>query len=247
MTSHIFSNIETNKLSSYDDRADYKGISLKTFIGLGLTILTAVASSLSFYYLLYNYTDALVVAIIVSMVVALISGLVGRINAKTAKVCIFIYSVAEGFMLGVITTLVEKLVGDTIKGVGIIAMFSTMIIFAIMLVLFQTGVVRNCRAFQRIMLALGLAVISLVIFTVILGLVIGYANIGLLILMEAVLLVYDVLALTFNFEEAKAVVEGGCNRDDEWCVALGMLISLVYIYIELLYLILYIAVSLKND
>ena len=34
-----------------------------------------------------------------------------------------------------------------------------------------------------------------------------YANIGLLILMEAVLLVYDVLALTFNFEEAKAVVE----------------------------------------
>ena len=241
MNTHIFTGIKTNNVSSFDERAGYKGITIKTAIGLGITILTAVFTSLSFYYLFYNYTRVLVSTVFISMFVALISALVGRISAKTAKVCIFIYTISAGFLLGVLTTLIEALVGDTIKGVGIIAMFSTMIIFAIMLVLFQTGVVKNCSVLQRIMMALALGLISLVIFSVITILVIGSTNIWLLILMESVLLIYDILALTFNFEEAKAVVESGCSKDDEWSVALGMTISLVYIYVELLYIILYVA------
>ena len=241
MKTYIFSGIKTNNVSSYDDRAGYKGITLKTALGLGITILVAVATSLSFYYLFYNHISTLVATVFISMFVALIAAFVGRLSAKTAKVCIFIYSISSGFLLGVLTTLVEALVGDYVKGAGIIAMFSTMIIFAIMLVLFQTGVVKNCSVLQRVMMALGLGLISLVIFSVITVLVIGSTNIWLLILMESILLIYDILALTFNFEEAKAVVENGCSKDDEWSVALGMIISLVYIYIELLYIIMYVA------
>ena len=61
--------------------------------------------------------------------------------------------------------------------------------------------------------------------------------------MEAFLLLYGVITLTFNFAEAQAVVESGCSKNAEWSVALGLLVSVVYIYVEVLRLISYIAMS----
>ena len=71
-------------------------------------------------------------------------------------------------------------------------------------------------------------------------------NLCVLIAIEAFLLFYGVIALILNFMEASAMVEAGCSKNSEWCVALGMTVSLIYIYLEILRLIVLISGSRKD-
>ena len=59
-----------------------------------------------------------------------------------------IYSLSMGFLLGVVTSLVELLV----PGIGFAAALGTLIIFAVMLLLFFTGVVKNGRVLRAILI-----------------------------------------------------------------------------------------------
>ena len=52
--------------------------------------------------------------------------------------------------------------------------------------------------------------------------------------MEFFLLVYGVITLSLNFQEAQMVVQLGASKNSEWSVALGLMISIVYIYVEIL-------------
>ena len=62
---------------------------------------------------------------------------------------------------------------------------------------------------------------------------------------EIVLLFYGVITLSLNFAEAKSVVERGASKDAEWSVSLGLLVSIIYIYVEALRLIMLFA--RRND
>ncbi len=63
---------------------------------------------------------------------------------------------------------------------------------------------------------------------------------------EVFLVFYGVITLAFNFAEANAVVSMGASKDAEWSVALGLLVSIVYIYVEVLRLIALIAAKSDN-
>ena len=52
--------------------------------------------------------------------------------------------------------------------------------------------------------------------------------------------------LTFNFAEAAYVVKFGAAKSAEWSVALGLMSSLAYIYIELLRILLIVASLVGN-
>jgi uncharacterized YccA/Bax inhibitor family protein len=66
------------------------------------------------------------------------------------------------------------------------------------------------------------------------------------IAVEVVLLIEGVISLVFNFAEADSVIKAGCSKNAEWCVSLGLSISLIFIYIDILRLIFYIAAANRN-
>ena len=242
--SPLFSNIQTGE-AYYDEveRASYKGITVKTFILLGIAAL--VGAMVSFYLpqIVENNLSTFVVTLAISSIVGFIAVMVGRFSETKAKYASVIYSICEGLFLGTLTSIINLYV----EGAATIAIFSTLIIFAVMLTLFSTGILRVGTKFRRFCFTFTLGAIAIVLFMSIASLFIDYsAYLGMLIGIELFLLIYGAITLGLNFAEAQAVVERGASKDAEWSVSLGLMVSVVYIYVEILRLVYYIALRDRN-
>ena len=237
-TSPLFSNIERGEAYYDAEKATYRGVCLKTFILLGITIIISAA--------VYFYLPAIIangnltsfsVVLIVSLIVGFISVLVGRTSEKAAKYASIVYALAEGLVIGSISLIADLY----IKGIVAIALLGTLIVFSSMLILFATGVIRVGTKFRSFMLAFIFAFIPILIITIIASLFITDVKtyLGLMILIEFIYLAYGIFCLLLNFKEAQVVVDRGCSKQAEWSVSLGLMVSLIYIYLELLRLIMY--------
>lgn len=243
----LFSNIKTGTVT-YDEtnKATYKGITIKTLLLFLLTVGAALGATFTLPIFLKEENIAYFIGlIIVSLILAIVSAIVGRLSYRLAMVFGIIYSISMGFLLGTITALVETVV----PGIGIAAVFATLIIFGIMLLLFFTGVVKTGRVLRAILFGVFLGILSLGLFTLILVLtrvISSTEYLYLLLAIEGLYLIYAVIMLCFNFLEAEAVVKGGAVKSAEWSVALGLMTTLAYIYIELLRILLIIASIVGN-
>lgn len=244
-TSPLFSNIETGEAYYDAEKATYKGVCLKTFILLGITVLIASAV---FYYLpaiiKNGNLGAFSAVLIVSLIVGLIAVIVGRTSDRAAKVASFIYAISEGLVIGAISCIAELYV----SGVVAIALAGTLIVFATMLILFATGVIRVGTKFRSFMFAFILAFIPILAITIIASLFIADVKtyLGVMIFVEVIYLAYGIFCLLLNFKEAQMVVDSGCSKNAEWSVSLGLMVSLVYIYLEVLRLVMYLVAYNRN-
>lgn len=243
--SPLFSNIQTGE-AVYDDvdRATYKGITVKTTILLLITILIAAVVAFALPTILANNPMVFYVTLVISSVVGFISVFVGRMSERKAKYASVIYSICEGLFLGTLSAIVETYV----PGVVTTAIFSTVVLFAIMLILFATGIMRVGSKFRSICFGLTLGAIAIIPLMFIFNMFIPdygtYLNI--MIGVEVFLLFYGVITLALNFAEANAVVAMGASKDAEWSVSLGLLVSIVYIYVEVVRLLVLIAARSDN-
>lgn len=243
----LFSNIKTG-VSAYDsDKATYKGITYKTLLFFILTVATAIVGAILLPIFFHDEQSLtlLIGLVIGATIVALVSAIVGRLSYKVAMVFGTIYSISMGFLLGVITAITELYV----EGIGIAAAFSTLIVFGIVLLLFFTGILKSGKVLKAALLGILLGILSLGLFTLILVLtnVLKYNDYLLLLLaIEGLYLLYAVIMLCFNFLEAEQVVKMGASKNAEWSVALGLITTLAYIYIELLRILLIIASIVGN-
>ncbi len=244
--SPLFSNIETGE-AYYDevDRATYKGICFKTFFLLAISVVVAAFTAFYLPTIIESGNfGTFYAALAVSTIVGFISVLVGRLSERAAKYASFIYSVCEGLFLGCLTAICE----EALPGVSAIAIFSTLVIFAIMLTLFATGILRVGNKFRKFCFGFALGAIALILITSIAAAFITNVQtyLGMLVLVELFLLVYGVITLSLNFAEAQGVVESGASKKAEWCVALGLMVSLIYIYVEIIRFLLIIAASRRD-
>ncbi len=228
----VFSQIEVGTTHYEDvDSATYKGITLKTGFLLLVTILVAALVVAFLPTILNNNPTGLYVALVVSSFVGLFAVMFGRLSTKRAKYAGVIYAACQGLFLGTITALCDAMA----PGVATIAIFSTLIIFATMLILYASGIIRNGSFFRKLAYGLSFSVIGVLIFAMLYQLIAGpIQSWGLLIGLEAFLLIYGAVTLIFNFDEATYVVQSGCTKDAEWSVSLGLVVSILYIYVEAL-------------
>lgn len=230
--SPLFSNIQTGEAIYDVEHATYKGICIKTFCLLLITTIVALFTGLYLPTIIAagNF-NAFYIMLIVASVIGFISAMVGRMSDRKAKYASVIYSACEGLFLGALTAICESM----FPGVSVIAIFSTLIIFAVMLTLFATGILRVGDKFRKFCFAFGLGAIALILVTTISSFFLDYSTyLSILIFVEFFLLVYGVITLSLNFQEAQMVVQLGASKNSEWSVALGLMISIVYIYVEIL-------------
>jgi uncharacterized YccA/Bax inhibitor family protein len=64
---------------------------------------------------------------------------------------------------------------------------------------------------------------------------------GLAIGISVFLIIYGALMLTLDFDRAEAIVSSGADKKYEWMVALGLMVTIVWLYIEILRLIMIVA------
>ncbi|MGW2093111.1 Bax inhibitor-1/YccA family protein [Promicromonospora sukumoe] len=172
---------------------------------------------------------------IFGMIAGLVLGLVNAFKRNPSPVLIILYTVAQGMFLGGISMFFEA----QTNGVVLQAVLATVVTFAAALALFKSGKVRVTPKFTRwlIIAMVGYAAFSLInlvlVWTGVLG---GWGmrggTLGIIIGLVAVGLA--AASLIVDFDSIKRGVEAGAPAKMAWSAAFGLLVTLIWLYLEFL-------------
>ncbi len=146
-----------------------------------------------------------------------------------------IYAVGEGFFLGVIS----KAYDGYQNGIVVQAVGATLGVFAVMLVLYRTKIIKVTDKFRRIVITATMGLMVFYLFSFILNLFGGgvsflhstsLLSIGFSIFAAGLAAMN--LAIDFDFIEKGA--KQGLPKGMEWFAAFALVITLVWLYLELL-------------
>ena len=171
----------------------------------------------------------------VGMVVGLVLGLVNAFKRNPSPALIMLYTVAQGVFLGGISKYYESFY-DGVVGQAVLATICT---FGAALLLFRSGKVRVTPKFTRWLLIgmVGYLVFSLVnVVLVWTGVLDGWGmrggTLGIIIGLVAVGLA--AASLIVDFDSIKRGVEAGVPAKFAWSAAFGLLVTLIWLYLEFL-------------
>ncbi len=173
--------------------------------------------------------------VIVAVFVALGLALVSFFKPTWARVTAPLYAVVEGLVIGAISKAYEvEFDGIVVQAVGL-----TIGVFAIMLVLYATGRIRVTPRFRLGIIAAtgGIFLVYLVSFGLSLfGASVPYIHgnglVG--IGFSVVVVVIAALNLTLDFDFIDRAEQAGAPKHMEWFAALGLVVTLVWLYLEIL-------------
>jgi uncharacterized YccA/Bax inhibitor family protein len=210
----------------------------------GVTGKTALIAIGAFIAAVSGYLFPNLAAMWVSAIVAFVVSLVVIFRKKNSPGLIAIYAVAEGYFLGAITTFVET--RFEVPGAGLQALVATFATFAVVLALYRSGKVRYTSKMRRFLMISGLAYLVFCLFNLGYmvfsgsdsawglrsGAYIGPVPLGVVIGIVAVIIACVSLIADFDFIEN--AVKNGAPKEVEWKAAFGLILTLVWLYIEFL-------------
>lgn len=190
---------------------------------LGMLVVLALLAGV------VGYATDNVLLLIGGIVVGLIVGLIGLLRPATAKYMAPLYAIAEGAALGALTGLYATTAGD---GIVPMAIIFTGGIFLAALVIFRSGLVKVTPRFVSMTMMAGFGFLLVVLASAFGMPGLGGAGGDLVIGIIGVLIGVFYLFIDFNYiqvaESRQLPVEG------EWTGALMLMMSLVFVYINVL-------------
>ncbi|MFD3450161.1 Bax inhibitor-1/YccA family protein [Microbacteriaceae bacterium 4G12] len=208
----------------------------KTFIMLLLLLGTAVYSYVQVLNQKMNMTVA-ISAMIIAAITAFIAILVPRISPIAAP----IYAAVEGVILGTVSALYAIRFSDQLILQAVLLTVS--ILFGLLL-LYATRTVKVGDKFRTGVSAatLGIAIMYLVVMVLhLFGIQVPFLHQGgtISIIVSAVIVVVASLNLLLDFDFIEKGARQGSPKYMEWYGALGLMLTLVWLYLEILRLVSY--------
>ena len=215
----------------------------KTGITLGVIIVAAVI----------NFALGMLVSPGIAMALTLVGGIGGFITVLVASfgkkwgsaAVTLIYAVFEGLFVGGFSLMFANVNFQGEGGMAIIgqAIVGTIGVFIGMLIVYKTGAVKVTPKFTKILFGLiaGVAVMALVNF---LGAIFFDFNPlrdggPIAIIFSLVCIVLGALSFLTDFDQADRMIRAGAPASNAWGVALGLAVTLVWLYTEILRLLSY--------
>lgn len=185
------------------------------------------------------------------MVIALVLGMINAFKSRPSPALILGYAFFEGLMLGAVSQLFSAAYGGVVpKAIG-----ATIVTALVMFALFKTNIVRNSPTLMRVVfIGMGsLFVFYLVNFVV--SLIFPAANFyhatlfgfPLWIVVSLVAIVLAALSLVTDFDYIFQAVENRAPAETAWTCAFGLMVTLVWLYIEFLRIFAYIASTASDN
>lgn len=213
-------------------RLTYDDVIIKTGGLLALLVVVAAAT--------WNFAPGLWP---VGMIAGLVLGLVNAFKKQPSPALIVAYTVAEGVFLGGISLAFASIaVGDSQTALSTIvlqAIVATMATFAAALFLFKSGKVRVTPKFTRWLIVAMVGYLAFSLLNVVLtwtGVMEGWGlrsgPIGIIVGLVAVGLA--AMSLIVDFDAIKRGVEQGVPAKFAWSAAFGLIVTLVWLYLEIL-------------
>ena len=220
------------------ERLTMNDVLVKTGINLGLV---AVGAAVAWYA---------PVLLLLGMVGGLVLGLVNSFKKKVSPILVMTYALMEGLLLGGLSAVVDM----RYPGVAVQAVLATLVVAGVTLALFANGKIRTTPKLNKIFMIgalsyLGYGLVSMLtagIFGSSLNsFSIGGIPLGLVVGLFAVALA--TYSLLLDFTTTSEAVEAGLPERESWRLAFGLTASLVWLYVEILRVLMYLASIFRND
>lgn len=204
----------------------------KTFI---LFALLLVASFTVWDLFFKGFTDKVMMLGMVGFVTSIISFIVIMLNRKIINIAAPIYAASEGLVLGGISAMFER----AYPGIAIQAIGATFAALFSLLFLYRIGAIRCTEKFRSVILMSTLSIAGIYLINLI-GSFFGMhipqistsSTIGIGFSLIVVVIASLNLIIDFDFIERGA--QNMLGKSYEWYGAFGLMVTLVWLYLELL-------------
>src|SRR3954465_13899607 len=203
----------------------------------GLTFLVTVAAAAGIWALPGTTGWALALP---AILVGLVLGLVIAFKMISNPVATLAYAAVEGVFLGAISEAFD----DVYPGIVLQAIIGTLGVFAGMLVVYKTGAIRVTPKFTRWMIG---ALVGVLVLMLVNGLAYLFTPGGLglrdggplAIVFSLVVIGVAAFSLLLDFDMADEAIRRGAPAKFAWYIAFGLLVTVVWLYLEILRLLSY--------
>ncbi|MBQ8292835.1 MAG: Bax inhibitor-1/YccA family protein [Bacilli bacterium] len=242
-SNYVFKNASDLPYESFE-KATLKGVGLKTILLLLITIIAGVIS-LSFMKIGSITGGMVIFGYALSPILVLILSLIMSFRPNTARVLAVPYAIAEGLGIGSIAAILIQGFGLTEAGVLLgLALLITVAIFLGGTVLYTSGLIKVTGTLRKIMflILLGSVLFSLIFLIIsffspsIYAIFFGNGNLSLVlsVIMVIVSSIYTVISL----DNANKIVQSGLDKNYEWYASFGIVLNIVWLFYEVLRLLL---------
>jgi uncharacterized YccA/Bax inhibitor family protein len=173
------------------------------------------------------------------MIVGLILGFVITFRRVVSPPLILTYTVAEGAFLGAVSKVYEAF--D--KGIVLQAAIGAFGVFFVMAALYKARVLRATPKFTRVVIGALTAAFVLVVLRFVLSLFhVGtalYTSGPVAIVLSLVIIVVGALTFILDFDLIEQSVARGAPKSMAWTCAFGVMVGLIWVYLEVLRLLSY--------
>ncbi len=217
-----------------------------TKTGITLALLTAVA--VVSYFLVSQNNALMFPFVLVGSLGGLALILIATFGRKQDNPAIVLsYAALEGLFVGAASFLFANLVSDGGPGMIAQAIFGTIGVFVGMLVVYKTGAIRVTPKLTRMLVAAMFGVLAIMLLNFVLAMfgVGGGEGFGirsggpLAIIFSLVCIGLAAFMFLIDFDSADQMIRAGAPEKAAWGIALGLTVTLVWLYIEILRLLSY--------
>ncbi len=169
------------------------------------------------------------------LIIGLVAALVTIFLPAWARISAPVYAAAQGLALGAISAFYERqLHGIVFQAVGL-----TFGVLAVMLIAYRTGVIKVTHRFRMIVVAATGAIALLYLVSMVLS----FFNISIPfihqggpfgIIFSLVVVGIAAMNLALDFDYIQRGVEHGAPKVLEWYAAFGVMVTLIWLYLEIL-------------
>ena len=203
---------------------------VKTVVLLGITGISAIAA--------WNLIpDSLLgAAWIGAAIVGLVLGLIISFSRMANPALVVAYAVVEGAFVGLVSKFFQEIAGY--QDIVLQAVVATFGVFFLMAFLYRARVIRATPKFARVMIAVMAGLFAAMLITWVLsmfGISTGLRSNGPIgILFSVICIVVAALSFILSFDEVERGVRMGLPQRYSWTAAFGILVSLIWLYLEIL-------------
>lgn len=214
----------------YQTRMTINGTVNKAFITLVILLGSAFASWMMFF----NGQEVLPLAY-GGAIVGFILALIISFKPVAAPYLVPIYAVAEGMFLGALSATYEYLY----NGITLQAALLTMAVFIALLMAYKTRLIKATENFKLGVVAAtgGIMIMYLLSFVLgLFGITVPYLHDNSLIGIgiSVVIVIVAALNLVLDFDFIESGADNGAPKYMEWYGAFGLMVTLVWLYIEII-------------
>ncbi len=222
--------LEGEYVDSHQDVMTVEGVIHKTAI---LFLFTIFGASISWKAVMMN-PASLSVFVLPGIIVGLILAIVTSFRPNLAAYTSIPYAIAEGLSLGAVSFVLN----ESSKGIALNALLATFSVLFIMLTLYRARIIKVTDALRT-----GIYTATGGIFiTYVASMILGFFNIATPLETTGALgigisvAVCGVAAFNFllDFEVVERGVEAGAPKHMEWFASFGILVTVIWLYVEAL-------------